>query len=195
MLLDAQKKEEELRLKQQSHRGCCAKRCCECCGCFKCCCGCECCGCFKCCCRFLPCFAAKSSPALEMKESLRQPDPSQSDYQAPSSPTDPVAAKDSQKFGIQATADQHMRQISATAAATVEVSPTKKLIAADLRLVRPREPWTLLWAHLHIPKAEQVRRCQFGVWMVVVVDGCEFGVRVVLTFFVRFTGASLSSWV
>jgi hypothetical protein len=175
VLLDAQQKEEELREKQQSHRGCCAKCCCESCGCFKCCCGCECCGCFKCCCRFLPCFAARTSPVLEMKESLHQPDPSQADSQAPSSPTDPVAAKDSQKFGIQATADQRMRRVPAIAAATVAV-PQTKIVATDLRVVRPREPFTLLWAHLHIPKAEQVCRCECGVWMVVVVDGCEFGV-------------------
>ena len=186
MLLDAQKKKEELRNKQQSHRGCCAKCCCGYCGCFKCCCGCECCGCLKCCCRFLPCFAAKPTPAQEIQESVHQLDPSQD----PSS----VAATDSKQFGIQATADQHMRRVPAIAAATVAV-PQTKIVATDLRVVRPREPFTLLWAHLHIPKAEQVCRCECGVWMVVVVDGCEFGVWVEFTFFFRFTGASLSSWV
>jgi hypothetical protein len=40
------------------------------------------------------------------------------------------------------------------ASASIEVPP--KIIASELRMRRPREPWLLLWVNLHVSKVEQV---------------------------------------
>jgi hypothetical protein len=47
-----------------------------------------------------------------------------------------------------------LQRFSWNAAASRNVS--RKIIATKLRLRRPREPWTMVWGNLHIPKHEQV---------------------------------------
>ncbi len=45
-------------------------------------------------------------------------------------------------------------EVCSPTSASMEVPP--KIIASELRLRRPREPWLLLWGHLHVSKVEQV---------------------------------------
>ena len=150
LVLDAQQKEEErVKAEQQSRqvpRSCCSKCCCACCS-SKCCCGC------------LPCFSTKASNSSELQETHQQAVPLQ--LNVVNSQTCPVetATADSSSaiaqgngVGIAATAQQHGQDVSANATATIP----PKIVAVNLKLRRPREPWTLLWGHLHIAKSQQV---------------------------------------